>query len=761
MTAEAMSTQAGWRVLGAALVLVATACTGEATDSPTTTAPVSTTDAPTTTTIPVDPVPRPARIEVRTVEGTAEFFDPATGTRFVPRGVNYVDFRPSEHGDYRDAVFATDSYDSDRVREAFSALSDRGYNTVRIFFDTCGIGAYCLGNPAGRGLNPEYLDNMVDLMWVAASEGIRILFTANSIPDTGGYWERYFDPIFNRSREGFTGRENADWLHEAGVETKVRVWDDLLSGLADRHAPFETVLGWQLTNEFWLWRHEAPMSLESGFASTANGNRYDMADPEAKRQMVIDGVVHFVDRVRAVIDVHDPEALVTMGFFAPFLETHVWYVDPAPLLAVADLDFFDFHAYHDGEFSIRDHAEALGMIGYTEKPIIMGETGSGHAIVPSAFAAASHSAHWYAESCEVGFDGWLNWGYYPWPDEVGGAPWTFLDADGHMLDALAPVDHPDACVVPDGLPAPLNLDRPITASRSLADAPPHLVVDGGWKAWNSGGVAPQWIEFDLASPATVGSIAMTPEMWPPGVAHHRVWATLVDGRRVLIGEIRRTIAPDARLTIDLAAPLHDVDRIRVETLSAGNAWVAWREVSVDPASSDAEACLVSATMLHSEPTDDSPAIDISSFHATVAEARYGPDPTWARVAGDRWVEIADADCPDLMTVDGPVLDLVEVEFRVRVPAGTGTEVFLAGLFGADLPPWSPYTALLLPEDSLERSVIMLLERGTTIEYVYTRGGFDTIERPTSCGETDPRTATVSVGLILEDTVVAWQDTDCG
>jgi hypothetical protein len=755
-------TQTGPRAIAVFLILMAAACTGEAADPSATTpgGPVTTSTVPTPTTPPVDPVPRPARIGVRMVDGDAEFYDPAAGTRFVPRGVNYVDFRPSETGEYRDAVFATDSYDPERVRDAFAALSDRGYNTVRIFFDTCGVGRYCIGNPAGRGLNPDYLDNMVDLMWIAAAENIRILFTANSIPDTGGYWERYFDPVFASGREGFTGRENADWLHEAGVETKVRVWDDLLSGLADRRAPFEIVLGWQLTNEFWLWRHEPPMSLESGFASTANGNRYDMADPEAKRQMVIDGVAHFVDRVRAVIDVHDPEALVTMGFFAPFLETHVWYVDPAPLLTTADLDFFDFHAYHDGEFSIRDHAEALGMIGYTEKPIILGETGSGLGIVPSAFAAAAHSMRWYAESCEVGFDGWLNWGYYPWPAEVGGAPWTFLDADGHLLDALAPVDHPDACVVPDEAPSPLNFDRPITASRSLPDSPPDLVVDGGWLAWNSGSVAPQWIEFDLAAPATVGAVSMSPEMWPPGVAHHRVWATLVDGRRVLLGEARRTVAPDSSFSITLAAPLHGVDRIRVETLSAGNAWVAWREISVDPAVTDGEACLVSAASLHAEPADDSPAVDISSFHAVVAEARYGPDPGWVRIAGDRWVEAPGSDCPDLVTVDGPALDLVEVVFRVRVPSETGSEVFLAGLFGADLPSWSPYTALLLPEDSLERSVTMLLERGTAIEYVYTRGGFDTIERPASCSETPPRTAIVSEGLILEDIVVAWQDTHC-
>ena len=356
-----------------------------------------------------------ARVKIRDADGEAEFYRTDTGERFVPRGVNYVDFVRDENGRYRDAVFATATFDADRVRAAFHTLAGHGYNTVRIFFDTCGVGRSCIGVPGGAGLQSEYLDNMVQVMHIAADEGIYLMLTANSIPDDGGYWE-YFDRLFGGNHPGFTRRENADWLHAAGVETKARFWDDLLRGLAQRDAPFETVLGWQLTNEQWLFREHPPMSLDSGVAETANGRTYDLSKQKQKRTMVADGLVYFIDRLREVIAAYDPEGLVTMGWFAPYFGSD-WYVDTKPILKRANLDFFDFHAYGDTGLSPREQARSFGMMGYRQKPIVMGEFGVGKAVVPTGAAAAAVNQQWIANSCKVGFDGWLNWGYYEWPED--------------------------------------------------------------------------------------------------------------------------------------------------------------------------------------------------------------------------------------------------------------------------------------------------------------------------------------------------------
>ena len=53
------------------------------------------------------------------------------------------------------------------------------------------------------------------------------------------------------------------------------------------------------------------------------------------------------------------------------------------------------------------------MLGYEAKPVLMGETGTGKATVASAAAALDQVRRWIADSCAVGFDGWLNWGSPP------------------------------------------------------------------------------------------------------------------------------------------------------------------------------------------------------------------------------------------------------------------------------------------------------------------------------------------------------------
>ena len=47
-----------------------------------------------------DPAEEAGRIGIRTVDGVAEFYRTDTGERFVPRGVNYLDFARDELGDH-------------------------------------------------------------------------------------------------------------------------------------------------------------------------------------------------------------------------------------------------------------------------------------------------------------------------------------------------------------------------------------------------------------------------------------------------------------------------------------------------------------------------------------------------------------------------------------------------------------------------------------------------------------------------------------
>ena len=125
------------------------------------------------------------RIAIRAAENGSEFYDQRTGEKFIPRGVNYA-FVPTG-GSYTNRVLRVGTYDPQLTRQDFSHLADLGYNTVRVFLDSCSGGPYCIATPDKSGLNPDYMDNIADMMLAARQTGIFIQFTSNDLPDDGGY----------------------------------------------------------------------------------------------------------------------------------------------------------------------------------------------------------------------------------------------------------------------------------------------------------------------------------------------------------------------------------------------------------------------------------------------------------------------------------------------------------------------------------------------------------------------------------------------
>ena len=122
-------------------------------------------------------------IGIRNPGGLAEFYDKETGETFVVRGANYV-FVPAGGSNQ---ILRVGNYDPQRTRDDFAAMAALGYNTVRVFLDFCNQGPGCIGDADNDGLNPEYLDNIADMMLAAREAGIVILFTSNDLPDQGGY----------------------------------------------------------------------------------------------------------------------------------------------------------------------------------------------------------------------------------------------------------------------------------------------------------------------------------------------------------------------------------------------------------------------------------------------------------------------------------------------------------------------------------------------------------------------------------------------
>ena len=512
-------------------------------------------------------------IAIRQVDGAGEFYNKQTDEKFTPRGTNYV-YVPI--GDaHTILLFKVGLYDPQRTRVDFSQLAGLGYNTVRFFLDQCNKGAGCIGDDDNIGLNPAYLDNIADMMLAARASRIFIVFTSNDLPDQGGYSEE----ANAASGATFAGYRNSYYLTPQAITATRRYWRDLLTGLVERNAAFDAVLAWELLNEQWMFRDQAPLSLTAGLVETTTGS-YDMGDPNQKTQMVSDGLVYYISQLKEEILQHDPTALVTMGFFVPEIAAPDWYVETASLVQKSDLDFFDFHGYPGGA-TIQKHAELFGMVGYDDKPIVLGEYGAFHHIYAEADSAARALTQWVADSCQYGFDGWLYWAYYPSDPSTGDQTWGLVDEDNYLLNLLAPANHPDPCAAVEIANDNLAYDKPVTASRRVPENPPtNAVDDNADTAWIAGDGPVQWLEVDLQGTFRITEIRLLVSQYPAGNTTHRVQVRPSSGAAYqTVYEFQGSTNDNDWLVFKPQVPLESVGQIRIQTI-ASPSWVAWREIQV-------------------------------------------------------------------------------------------------------------------------------------------------------------------------------------
>ncbi len=105
--------------------------------------------------------------------------------------------------------------------------------------------------------------------------------------------------------------------------------------------------------------------------------------------------------------------------------------------------------------------------------------------------------------------------------------------------------------------------------------------------------------------------------------------------------------------------------------------------------------------------------------------------------------------------------VVDVTFTVAVPPGTTPEdsLYIAGSFQG----WNPGGDVMTRVDDTTWSITLPFEDGTDLEYKYTRGSWEAVEKDAGCGEIANRTLTVeyAAGGVQEvvDSVAKWRDLD--
>lgn len=526
--------------------------------------------------MPVGIIPADHDIEVKSISGKAKFWNNVVSEEFVPRGVNYLYFRPGGAG-MGERLFAVGEFNETQVRNDFKTLSALGYNTVRFFMDLCGGGPGCIGLATG-GLNGDYIDNIVRTLNIAKDEGIYLMLTSNDLPADGGYWEISDEGTSDQ----FAGYRNGHYLTEKGVESAQAYWGDLLKAFVDKDAALDHVLAWSLLNEQFYFSDQPPFSLNSGTVTTAIGNTYDMSSAEEKKRMAIDGMAHYIDKVREVISKYDPNALVTMGFFAPDYPNPIGiggnrYVETAGLLTRANLSFFDFHGY-SGNDQLLPIAENFGMLGFESKPIIMGEFGAFLDRYMTIVEAVDTQQSWMAESCNYGFDGWLYWGLYRLPLSDG--TWSFFDGMRELLDGLSPTKHLDPCDPALLLPVNVALNKSATASQSLPDQTPAKAVDGSLSSqWGAGDDAPQWIEIDLEADIEITKVNLKVAQFPAGPTVHVLEGKSSGGSWVTLKTFDGTTT-EGDVLVWTPPTGGTIFRYVKVTTTASPSWVAWKEIEV-------------------------------------------------------------------------------------------------------------------------------------------------------------------------------------
>jgi hypothetical protein len=115
---------------------------------------------------------------------------------------------------------------------------------------------------------------------------------------------------------------------------------------------------------------------------------------------------------------------------------------------------------------------------------------------------------------------------------------------------------------------------------------------------------------------------------------------------------------------------------------------------------------------------------------------------------------------------------VSVTFNVTVPAttdGTGRSVYIAGLLNrldGNLPEWDAGGVVLTQLDATHWTITLTGKESTQIEYKYTLGSFDYVEKGAACDEIANRLLTLSYGTdgnqVVNDTVLNWRNVaPCG
>lgn len=382
---------------------------------------------------PVTPLPR---IGVRKAQDRpGEFYNTATGARFIPKGFNHTVL---EHGDSGwHATFNVGTYHAEAMEKLLTEMARLGANAIRVWaWGVQNENGFC-GNRAARGLNAAYMENFLDFLRRATAHGLYVIPILDEVPRNA-----YFDYAARKASIEFKDDPkitayNRQYLCRGplaakadGVEAFIRCVQSADPGL------LSTILAWSLANEIFVNTTQGPFVQGEEEIKTSTGKSCNMAEKAQRQACYDESILYWANTLADTVKRVDPEALVTAGMWSSDAQglapvnglppdSRDPRIPPRPSVlggAASLLDFIDVHVYPwDGTSNVCPEAHERGMV---IKPGIVGEYGVFKD--KTAEQARAMMAEMLDQAYAMGYTGDLQW---IWDlTGVKGQTWSAVEA---------------------------------------------------------------------------------------------------------------------------------------------------------------------------------------------------------------------------------------------------------------------------------------------------------------------------------------------
>lgn len=399
------------------------------------------------------------RIAPRSASPVAYFVNTETGQKFTPLGSNYIPLDWIGDIAYH-ITFNSGFYDASAAEKAFSQMEKDGYNIVRVFLDPGesihqAKKQYGSGGPFERDtpeLYPPFIDNFIDFLRRAGRHHIYVIPTCEYWP-----YNKFYVHLAKSNMPENVEHANGLYLSPGCIEAKKIYMTQLVEEVkkADPQGSLlSTIFAWELTNEVHLCGDQRPICLTAGKAKTADGQTYDMADPNQRQQCMDNNIANWANQMVAAVKAVDPNAMVAASVFTyrivgkegprgllPLNGRDTRFpARPLTFITSTNLSYVDIHTYPTSSienYSLLPDLESseFSKFDMTVKPLLMGEFGIFKDNYKDIKEAVGVMAAHQKKALELGFSGAL---YWTWDTFSQKTLWHLLEQDGLINNALKP-----------------------------------------------------------------------------------------------------------------------------------------------------------------------------------------------------------------------------------------------------------------------------------------------------------------------------------